>query len=85
MRYKGSDKSLPQIATELGVDGVVEGTVMRGYTLIGETDEAFAWLERGYREHDSLIVQLKANPLLDPLRADPRFQDLLRRIGFPES
>ncbi len=51
---------------------------------IGETDEAFDWLERGYREHDPLMVLLKL-PVFDPLRSDPRFQDLLRRIGFPES
>jgi TolB-like protein/tetratricopeptide (TPR) repeat protein len=54
------------------------------YTGIGETDEAFAWLERGYRERDPLMVDLKAQPVFDPIRSDPRFDDLLRRIGFPE-
>ncbi len=54
------------------------------YAMLGETDEAFAWLERGYRDRDPLMMVLKAHPLSDPLRSDPRFQDLLRRIGFPE-
>jgi tetratricopeptide (TPR) repeat protein len=54
------------------------------FTMAGETDEAFTWLERGYRARDPGMITLKANPLLDPLRPDPRFDDLLRRIGFPE-
>ncbi len=55
------------------------------YAMLGETDEAFAWLERGYRDRDPLMIVLKAHPLSDSLRSDPRFDDLLRRIGFPES
>ena len=55
------------------------------YAWIGETDEAFAWLERGYRDRDPQIIQLKSYVGVDSLRSDPRFEDLLRRIGFPES
>jgi len=52
--------------------------------MTGETDEAFRWLERGYRERDRLMITTKTDPVFDPLRSDPRFQDLLRRIGFPK-
>ncbi len=52
--------------------------------LIGETDEAMTWLERAYEERDPLLLIAKTDPRMDPLRSDPRFQDLLRRIGFPE-
>ena len=52
--------------------------IARTYTQIGATDEALAWLERGYREPYPLMVCLKASPAFDP-----RYQDLLRRIGFP--
>ena len=55
------------------------------YALLGEVDQAFAWLERGYRERDTAMTALKMFPRSDPLRSDPRFDDLLRRIGFPES
>ena len=52
---------------------------------IGETEEAMTWLERAYEERDPLLINAKTDPRFDPLRSDPRFQDLLRRIGFPES
>ena len=53
--------------------------------IIGETEEAMTWLERAYEERDPNLIFAKTDPLLDPLRSDPRFDDLLRRIGFPES
>jgi len=49
---------------------------------LGESDEALAWLERGYREREPRMVFLKAEPKWNNLRGDPRFQDLLRRVGF---
>ncbi len=52
--------------------------------MIGETEEAMTWLERAYEERDPLLLLANVEPLLDPLRSDPRFEDLLRRIGFPE-
>ena len=50
---------------------------------LGLKDEAFANLEKCYREHWWAMVQLKSDPRWDPLRSDPRFQDLLRRMNFP--
>ncbi len=49
--------------------------------MIGETKEAMTWLERAYEERDPLLLTAKTDASLDPLRSD----DLLRRIGFPES
>jgi hypothetical protein len=46
-------------------------------------DEAFAWLNKAYNEHDPQIVSLKVNPTLDPLRSDQRFFELVRRVGLP--
>jgi hypothetical protein len=51
---------------------------------LGEKDQAFEWLERAYEERDKGLLFLRIDPPLDPLRSDPRFQDLLRRMNFPE-
>ena len=49
---------------------------------LGEKDQALKWLEAEYRTRGTGICALKVDPTWDPLRADPRFQDLLRRAGF---
>jgi eukaryotic-like serine/threonine-protein kinase len=53
------------------------------YVGLGQLDEAMAWLERGYDGRDGDMVLLNTWPVLDPLRSDPRFQRLLRRMNFP--
>jgi len=52
------------------------------YAGLGERDQAFAWLEKAYQGRDFLMPFLKVNPRVDSLRADPRFADLLRRVGL---
>jgi TolB-like protein/Tfp pilus assembly protein PilF len=52
------------------------------YAGLGEKDKAFQWLERSYQEHAPRMIRLKVDPFLDNLRSDPRFDDLLRRIGL---
>jgi len=49
---------------------------------LGETERAFEWLERAVEEHDAWLVWLKVDPVLDGLHADPRFADLVRRVGL---
>ena len=49
----------------------------------GEPDKAFAILEKAYREHDDGLLMLKA-PAVDSLKGDPRYKDLIRRVGLPE-
>ncbi len=51
------------------------------YTGLGNKDKAFEWLERAYREGAGALTGLKADPRWDSLRGDPRFADLLKRIG----
>jgi DNA-binding winged helix-turn-helix (wHTH) protein/TolB-like protein/Flp pilus assembly protein TadD len=51
---------------------------------LDEKDQAFAYLEKSYQERDSWLNHLKVEPRLDSLRSDPRFGDLLRRVGLPQ-
>jgi len=52
------------------------------FALLGRTDEAFAALERAYAARDPLLlIELRTDPLLDSIRSDPRYADLLERVG----
>jgi tetratricopeptide (TPR) repeat protein len=54
------------------------------YNGVGQRDEALAWLERGFEQRDGRMVFLKVEPKWNNLRDDPRFQDLMRRVGFAQ-
>jgi TolB-like protein/DNA-binding winged helix-turn-helix (wHTH) protein/Flp pilus assembly protein TadD len=55
------------------------------YGAMGELNEAFAWLEQAYEERDPQLTYLKVpGRRFDPLRHDPRFQELVHRVGLPE-
>ncbi len=57
-------------------------TTARAYGALGDKDRAFARLEKGLEERTEDMVFLKVDPALDPLRSDPRFKEILRRMGF---
>src|SRR6267378_4017099 len=50
---------------------------------LGNKDAAFSWLEKSYQERRDRMIWLSVDPLLEPLRSDPRFQDLVRRMKLP--
>jgi len=69
--------------TELSKRGrVVSYGIAQIYARLGQKDQAFEWLKRAYEEHDSGIASLRVDPVFDSLRADPRFQGLIRRLGL---
>ncbi len=61
---------------------VAPASFVIAYTGLGDNDQAFAWLEQAYKEHSNILQWIKVHPYFDPMRGDPRFQDLLRRIGL---
>ncbi len=63
--------------TQAGAQGIA-----LTYVGLGDKDQAFNWLETAYRERDA-VSMLKVYPFWDSIRFDPRFQDLLRRVGLP--
>ena len=54
------------------------------YVALGDKEQALEWLEKSYQDDFSWMVWLKVDPVMDPLRSDPRFQNLLRRMNFPQ-
>jgi len=52
------------------------------YAYLGDKDQAMRWLEEGYEEREFIMTNLNVAPEWDPLRDDPRFHDLLRRMNL---
>jgi len=75
---------LDEISAQVESRGVGEYSMALVHAGLGNTDQAIQWLERAYEVRDQGMFYLKVDPPLDPLRADPRFQDLVRRMNFPE-
>jgi eukaryotic-like serine/threonine-protein kinase len=54
------------------------------YAELGDKDQAFRWLNTAYQERDTYLYGLRTDFLLDPLRSDPRFAELVRKVGLPQ-
>ena len=63
------------------VDFYWSGVICAG---LGDKDEAFRFLEKAYQEHAAGLLYLAVDPFWHGLRSDPRYTDLLRRIGLPQ-
>jgi len=84
--YKGALKEWVrglEIARAQGAD-VPSFVLAVCYAYLNDRDQAFAWLEKAYGERDGALQGTKVDPSWDNIRADPRFQDLLRRMNFPQ-
>ncbi len=58
---------------------------VNAYLGLGDNEQAFAWLERAFQEQSEILTYAKVHPYFDPLRDDPRFVDLVRRVGLDKS
>jgi len=55
---------------------------VKAYLGLGDYDQAFFWLEEAYKEQSNILQFLKVHPIFDPVRNDPRFANLVRRVGL---
>jgi adenylate cyclase len=73
---------LDQLLQEAQTRYIPADSIAGVYAELGEKDEAFRWLERAYTEHSSVLRFIGISHTFRSLRADPRFADLLKRMGF---
>jgi TolB-like protein/Tfp pilus assembly protein PilF len=74
--------ALEQLRRIEGHSGFDSLSLAIAYIGMGDNDNALAWLEKAHQEHSGSLSALKVDPTYDPLRSDPRFEQLLRRIGL---
>jgi TolB-like protein/Tfp pilus assembly protein PilF len=55
---------------------------VNAYLGLGDNEHAFYWLEQAFKEQSNILQFLKSHPYFDPIRSDPRFADLVRRVGL---
>jgi TolB-like protein/Flp pilus assembly protein TadD len=77
-----AEKLLHQIEAVAKQRYVCKYEIAQVYTSLGQKDQAFEWLKRGADEQADCMVWLKSEPWNDPLRTDPRYAELLKRVGF---
>jgi len=58
--------------------------IAMAYARLGDASQSILWLEKSYQQHDWEMVQLRSIRVWDPIRSNPRFQELLRRMNFPQ-
>jgi TolB-like protein len=75
-------KTIVQLEEHVRENGVGRYEIALVYAGLGKKQEAFKWLEEAYQAHDVGLLYLKVDPCLDPLRSDPRFDDLIRKVGL---
>lgn len=84
----GQKDEARKIVSEIGKTIQLTGNDYRGmsmvYAALGEKDTAFKWLELSYERHEESLCSLKVDPKFDPIRSDPRFDDIVRRIGLSD-
>jgi serine/threonine protein kinase/tetratricopeptide (TPR) repeat protein len=82
--YMGVQQSWLDGLTEISKHGYVSSySIAEGYMRLGQKEKALEWLEKAYQEHDSGLVSIAVEPMFDPMRTNPRFADIVRRMKLP--
>ena len=81
-RIDDARKTIARLEQHVQKNGVGRYEIALVYAGLGNRQQAFKWLEDAYAAHDVGLLYLRIDPCLDPLRSDPRFDDLVRRVGL---
>lgn len=79
---KAIEVSLAQLKARTGY--VSPYGIAELYAELGDKEHVFEWLNTAYQEHDMSLINLPTDISFDSLRSDPRYADLVRKIGFPQ-
>lgn len=83
--WKAAEIEAIKTVQERGKTGFASGYLIATlYADLGDNDQAFRWLNVAYQEREWHLISLKTDFAFDPLRSDPRFIDLIRKVGLPE-
>ena len=77
-----AQKALTELQEQSKQRYVSPATIALIYAALGDKDQAFAWLDKSVEEHDLTTSHCKVDQRFDSLRSDPRFAELVRRVGL---
>ena len=83
-RQREAEEVLHKLEDISSREYVISSFIARIYAALGKRDEAFALLEKALEEREYTAPRLNVDPAFDSLRDDPRFADLMRRVGLPQ-
>ena len=80
-REQESNAALDELIARHDIDSAYQ--IAQVYAFRGEFDKSFEWLERGYKQRDGGMTDVKIDPMLKPLQRDPRYAELLKKMRLP--
>jgi TolB-like protein/DNA-binding winged helix-turn-helix (wHTH) protein/Tfp pilus assembly protein PilF len=82
-RRSDAERTIREMLAQARVRYVSPAHIAGAYIGLRDKDKVMNWLERGFEEHDEVVIWIKVAPDLDFVRSEPRFQALLRHMNFP--
>jgi TolB-like protein/tetratricopeptide (TPR) repeat protein len=82
-RVSDAQAAIELMKQEIARSGIGGYEIALIYAGLGDRNNAFVWLERSFDSRDKGLTYLRIDPCLDPLREDPRLENLIKRVGFP--
>jgi pentatricopeptide repeat protein len=81
-RRRDAMRLLAELKRRKAAGYIPAGAFVNAYLGLGDKEQTFYWLEQAFQEQSNILQFLKSHPYFDPIRSDPRFADLIRRVGL---